>query len=133
MPEVVRCQFKQVQHRTGTLVAVEGDRDVPFTIRRTYYLFDVPPEEVRGAHAHRTLRQVAVCARGSCRMRLDDGIDSIDLVMNRPNEGLVLEPMVWHQMWDFSADCLFLVVADAPYDESDYIRDYAEFKRAVRR
>jgi len=133
MALVERFVFKQVQHHTGTIVVAEGERDVPFAIRRAYFLFNVPPHETRGAHAHRTLTQVAICAQGSCRLRLDNGRESADIVLNRPNEGVLLPPMVWHQMTEFSAHSLFLVLADDYYDESDYIRSYDDFQREVAR
>jgi dTDP-4-dehydrorhamnose 3,5-epimerase len=113
----------------GRLVAVEQLRDVPFNIRRVYYIYGTSAEVGRGFHAHRSLHQFGICVSGSCRMVLDDGETRHDIRMEGPQQGLHIDPMVWHEMYDFSPDCVLLVLADAPYDEDDYIRDYAEFRR----
>lgn len=111
----------------GSLVAIEEGRDVPFPIARAYYLYGTREGVTRGLHAHRQLRQVAVAVAGSCAMLLDDGRARTTVLLNDPAAGLLLEPMVWHEMSDFTDDCVLLVLADAPYDEADYIRDYQQF------
>lgn len=115
----------------GSLVAIEAERQVPFPIARAYYLFATRPGVVRGLHAHRRLTQFAVAVKGACTMLLDDGKQQSSIVLDDPSRGLLLPPMVWHEMSDFSADNVLLVFADEPYDESDYIRDDAEFRRLV--
>ena len=116
----------------GSLVALETDRDVPFTIERVYYLFGTKPGVARGFHAHRKLRQLAIAVSGACTMLLDDGEERQELRLASPDVALTIPPMVWHEMRDFSPDCVLMVLADAPYDEADYIRDYDEFRAALR-
>ena len=106
---------------------------MPFSIRRVYFLHHVPATQKRGGHAHKKLTQIAVCARGSCRFHLDDGIETAEVVLSGPHAGIVIRPMIWHEMSEFSDDCLFLVLASEHYDESDYIRSYDEFTHAAAR
>lgn len=115
----------------GSLVAIEQS-DVPFPIARVYYLFGTGADVTRGLHAHRRLRQMAIAVQGRCTMTLDDGELLSSLELGDPATGLLLPPMVWHEMSGFSADCVLLVLADAPYDEGDYIRDYDEFLAVAR-
>ena len=116
----------------GSLVAIEQCGDVPFAIARVYYLFATRDGVIRGLHAHRSLRQFAVAVRGSCTILLDDGTRSETLRLDDPSVGLILPPMVWHEMSDFSDDCVLMVLADAPFDEADYIRDYGRFLELAR-
>ena len=111
----------------GRLVAIEEHYDIPFAIARVYYVFATTVGVTRGLHAHRALNQLAVAVAGSCTMLLDDGASRLEMRLDDPASGLTLPPMVWHEMSDFSPDCVLLVLADAAYDETDYIRDYAEF------
>lgn len=111
----------------GSLVALESAKTVPFEIKRVYYIFGTQPGVARGFHAHRKLQQVAVCVIGKCRMVLDDGEKREDVWLDSPNKGLVIGDMVWHEMHDFSLDCVLLVLASESYDESDYIRIYSDF------
>ena len=111
----------------GSLVAIENHHDIPFAIARVYYVYATKPGVTRGLHAHRALHQMAVAVSGSCTMLLDDGAQRMTVRLDDPAVGLTLPPMVWHEMSDFSADCVLMVLADAAYDESDYIRDYGEF------
>lgn len=123
--------FASVSDARGQLVAAEVDRHIPFAIKRVYYLRDLKRDEPRGFHAHKTLKQVAVCVAGSCTVMLDDGHERHDVVLDNPARGLVVEPMIWHEMRDFSSDCLFMVLASDGYDEADYIRTYEEFIAAL--
>ena len=111
----------------GSLVAIEGMSDIPFAIARVYYVYATVTGVTRGLHAHRALNQLAVAVSGSCTMLLDDGAQRMTVRLDDPAVGLTLPPMVWHEMSDFSADCVLMVLADAAYDEADYIRDYGEF------
>lgn len=118
-------------HR-GSLIALEGgSAHVPFDIARVYYVFATAPGIARGLHAHHVLNQIAIAISGSCTMRFDDGREKREVRLDRPDIAVTIPPMVWHEMHDFSADCVLLVLADAPYDEADYIRDYDEFVRLV--
>jgi dTDP-4-dehydrorhamnose 3,5-epimerase-like enzyme len=112
----------------GWLVALEGNRNVPFEIRRAYYIFGTREGVRRGKHAHRQITQMMVCLAGQCKVLLDDGSTREEVALNRNDHGLMLDSMIWHEMYDFSPDCVLLVLADARYDEADYIRDYETFK-----
>lgn len=125
--------LSEIADERGALVAIEGDRSVPFDIRRVYYLYGMQPDALRGFHAHRALRQVAVCVSGSCRIVLDDGVRREEAVLDRPDRGLLIREMVWREMHDFSADCVLLVLASEHYDEADYIRDYGAFRNLCER
>jgi dTDP-4-dehydrorhamnose 3,5-epimerase-like enzyme len=123
--------FTSVSDDRGQLVAAEVDRHIPFPIKRVYYLLDLKRDEPRGYHAHKALRQVAVCVQGSCTFVLDDGFRREEIVLADPGRGLSVDPMIWHEMSDFSADCVMLVFASDVYDEADYIRDYENFVRGA--
>ena len=114
----------------GWLVALEGQKNIPFPIKRAYYIFGTREGVRRGKHAHHKLQQMMVCLAGSCKVLLDDGNSREDVTLSRNDRGLFIDPMVWHEMYDFSPDCVLLVVADDWYDETDYLRDYPAFKRA---
>jgi dTDP-4-dehydrorhamnose 3,5-epimerase-like enzyme len=126
------CDLPLRGDERGSLVAVEGGNQIPFDIARVYYIFGTAPAVARGFHAHHTLDQYAICVSGSCMMRVDNGFESRELRLDRPDRALQLGPMIWHEMHGFSPDCVLLLVADAPYDEADYIRDYDEFLAIVR-
>jgi dTDP-4-dehydrorhamnose 3,5-epimerase-like enzyme len=115
----------------GNLVAIEAGRDVPFEIARVYYLYGTDTDVARGFHAHRTLRQWAVCVAGSCTMLLDDGAAKETLTLDDPAAGVAIPPMVWHEMRDFVPGTVLLVLANQHYDESDYIRNYDDFCAAL--
>ncbi|EEZ9794195.1 TPA: WxcM-like domain-containing protein, partial [Escherichia coli] len=87
---------------------------------------------VRGYHAHRKLKQMAICVKGYCTFTLDDGFERISIKLDNPAQGLLIESCLWREMSDFSEDCVLLVLADADYDELDYIREYETFKKIVR-
>ncbi len=126
--------FQRLGDDRGSLVAIEigMEKSVPFTIKRVYYMYHTGHGVSRGHHAHRQLDQVAICVAGKCRMVLDNGIVREEALMDNPTRGLLLKSMVWHEMYDFSEDCVLLVLASEHYEESDYIRSYAEFIRAVK-
>jgi len=111
----------------GKLVFLETESDIPFDIKRVYYIYDVSGDVRRGFHAHKTLRQALICVHGSCRVMLDDGDSKVDFLLNDPSETLLVEGVVWREMYDFSPDAVLLVLASEHYDESEYIRDYQEF------
>lgn len=111
----------------GSLVALEAHKTVPFEIKRVYYIFGTQSGVVRGFHAHRNLKQIAVCVTGKCRMILDDGAKREGAWLESPTKGLIIGNFVWREMHDFSTDCVLLVLASEHYDETDYIRNYDEF------
>ena len=114
----------------GYLIAFESNKNVPFEIKRTYYIYDIAVSDVRGKHAHKKLRQVLICARGKCTLLFDDNREKQKVELDRPNQGVVIDPMVWHEIYDFSPDCLLIGLASDFYDESDYLRNEGEFRRA---
>lgn len=121
-------EFPPLGDARGSLVALEGQKTVPFPIRRVYYLFGTKAGVSRGFHAHRHLSQVAVCVTGSCRIVLDDGSRREEALLDAPTRGLMIRRMVWREMHDFTSDCVLLVLASEHYDEADYIRDYGQFR-----
>lgn len=131
MPLVEWIELAEHKNDSGRLVIAEAEKNVPFAIRRVYCLLDLDIAKRRGFHAHRELQQLAVCVRGSCCFLLDDGREAKEIMLNQPQRGLMIRPMVWHEMFDFSEDCMLMVFASEHYDENDYIRDYGEFKNAV--
>lgn len=124
---------KHHSDRKGNITVVENDRDVPFEVRRTYYLYDVPGGESRGAHAHRELSQLIIAASGSFSVTLDDGNVKRTFILNRPYQGLYVVPGIWRTLEDFSSGAVCLVLASHPYDAGDYIRDYDEFIKYKRK
>lgn len=115
----------------GSLISLEEGKNIPFQVKRVYYMFDTGQGVRRGYHAHKSLKQVAVAVRGSCRFMLDDGHEKIDIRLDNPNQGLLIESFIWREMYDFSPDCVLMVLADHLYDETDYVRDYATFQAMV--
>ncbi len=114
----------------GNLVALESCKNIPFDIKRVYYIWGTEAHVTRGRHAHKTLEQVIVCLSGSCDFILDDGQHRETIHLNNPAEGLYIKHNVWREFTNFSKDCVVMVLASDYYDESDYIRDYAEFLSA---
>jgi dTDP-4-dehydrorhamnose 3,5-epimerase-like enzyme len=120
--------------RDGNLVIMEALRDIPFDIKRIYYITNLENSvSIRGLHAHRNLEQVIFCVQGSFTLGLDDGTTRQKIVMNQVNRGIRLGKMLWHTMEDFSSGCVLLVVASDYYDEADYIRNYDEFLSLTRK
>ncbi len=115
----------------GNLTFLEGGRHVPFDIKRVFYLYDVPTEESRGAHAHWALRQFIICLAGSFDVALDDGREKARVHLNRPWKGLLIPPMIWAAEVNFDPGSVCLVLASELYNEADYIRDYTEFRKQV--
>jgi dTDP-4-dehydrorhamnose 3,5-epimerase-like enzyme len=115
----------------GSLVAIEASRVIPFEIKRVYYIFKTQSGVSRGFHAHKELKQLAVCVSGKCKILLDDGKQQEEVWLDSPTKGLIIEDMTWREMHDFSEDCVLLVLANQHYDESDYIRNYKDFVEQV--
>ena len=118
---------KHHSDRKGNITVVENKEDIPFEVRRTYYLYDVPGGESRGGQALRELSQLIIAASGSFTVTLDDGKVKRTFVLNRPYQGLYIVPGIWRTLDDFSTGAVCLVLASHGYDEADYIRDYDEF------
>ena len=129
--EIERVKLQSHGDNGGMLIALEQDRNVPFEIRRVYYIFATQQDVHRGKHAHRHLHQLAVAVRGSVTFLLDDGSGPVEVTLNDPSQGLLLGRMVWRELYGFSEDCVLMVLADKLYDPADYITDYALFLHEV--
>jgi dTDP-4-dehydrorhamnose 3,5-epimerase-like enzyme len=120
-------ELPKIHNRAGNLTALNNLTDIPFTVRRIYYTFDIPGGSVRGGHAHKDLRQLIVAASGSFDVILDDGKSKKTISLNRPYNGLLIVPGIWRELVNFSSGAICLVLASQKYDKSDYIREYQEF------
>jgi dTDP-4-dehydrorhamnose 3,5-epimerase-like enzyme len=131
---IERCKLIElpvVQNPQGNLTFIEGDRHIPFPIARVYYLYDVPGGATRGGHAHRALEQLIIAITGSFDVIVDDGSARRTVTLNRSRIGLHMPPMIWRELVNFSSGAVCIVLASAYYDESDYFRDYEEFRAAT--
>ncbi len=115
----------------GDLISLEANQNIPFSIKRVYYIFNTEQLASRGFHAHKKLKQVAFCIKGQCNFILDDGSEREVALLDSPNKGILIEQMLWREMHDFSHDCILMIVASEHYDESDYLRDYDHFIKEV--
>lgn len=120
-------EFPRVENPAGNLTFLEGGRHVPFTIRRVYYLYDVPGGAVRGGHGHYELEQVVVAMSGSFDVHVEDGRQRDTFHLNRSYYGLYIPKMRWREIDNFSSGAVCMVIASTTYDEADYIRDHAMF------
>jgi dTDP-4-dehydrorhamnose 3,5-epimerase-like enzyme len=117
----------KIQDSRGNLTFVEGGNQIPFSIKRVYYLYDVPGGSERGGHAHKDLQQLIIAMSGSFDVVLDDGKEKKRIHLNRSYQGLYVCPMIWRELDNFSSGSVCMVLASNLYDESDYYRDYNEF------
>ncbi len=129
--EIIKKQYSLHEDPRGKLIAIESLADVPFEIKRIYYIYDTATGTRRGFHCHKELQQYLICISGSCKILLDDGNEKQIVELNDPSEGLYVGPAMWREMFDFSPDAVLLVLASEHYNEDDYIHDYAEFLRYV--
>ena len=129
--QVVKYMFQPHGDERGQLIAIEEQKDIPFAIKRVYYMYDTGKGVVRGHHAHKKLQQILVCVHGSCKIRLDNGTEKKVVALDKPYEGLYVSNAMWREMYDFSPDAVLMVFASELYDESDYIRNYDEFLKYV--
>lgn len=116
----------------GQLIALEELKDIPFKIKRVYYIYDTKDGVRRGFHAHKKLEQILICVSGSCKIHLDNGKETAEVLLNTPDEGLYISNATWREMYDFSPDAVLLVLASELYDEKDYIRNYDKFLEYLR-
>ena len=119
--------LRKISDPRGNLTPIEGGLDIPFDVKRIYYLYDVPSGESRGAHAHKELRQLIIAANGSFTITLDDGQNKKAYTLNRPYQGLLIMPGIWRDLDDFSSGAVLLCLASEHYKAEDYIRDYNDF------
>lgn len=125
-------EFENLGDERGSLVSFEGNTNIPFAIKRVYCISGTKSDVIRGLHAHKTLKQVAISLKGSCRFVLDNGSKQEEIILNKPTQGLLIDSCLWREMHDFSDDCVLMVLASDYYDESDYIRDYIDFSKMVK-
>lgn len=130
--EVIKYILQPHGDQRGQLVALEECKNVPFVIKRVYYIYDTLSGVRRGFHAHRKLQQLLICVHGSCRIHLDNGFETAEVLLDKPHEGLYISNSIWREMYDFSPDAVLLVLASELYDEADYIRNYEEFLEYVK-
>lgn len=130
--DCVIMELPQVHNVAGNITAIENEKNIPFAVKRIYYLYDVPGGKERGAHAHKTLQQYIVAASGSFDVTLDDGFNKKTITLNHPNRALYLVPGIWRDLSNFSSGAICLVLASSVYDKYDYIRDYNEFKSFIK-
>ncbi len=130
--QVMKYVFQPHGDNRGQLVALEELKDIPFKIKRVYYMYDTACGVTRGYHAHKALEQILICIHGSCKIRLDNGVETKIIPLEKPYEGLYVSNLMWREMFDFSSDAVLMVLASELYDEADYIRDYDEFLAFVR-
>lgn len=123
--------FDVIGDNRGSLISIESEIDIPFAIKRVYYIFDTKKTIRRGFHAHKNLQQVLIAVSGSCKILLDNGQNKEEILLDSPKKGLLIKELLWREMFDFSADCVLLVLASEHYDENDYIRDYDQFLKTV--
>ena len=129
--EIKTYRFPPHGDDRGQLVALEALEDIPFEIKRVYYIYDTLPDVVRGKHAHRCLEQILICVHGSCKVALEDGQTRQEICLDDPTLGLYISNDTWREMYDFSEGAVLLVLASEHYDEADYIRDYTKFLEMV--
>lgn len=130
--DIHRCsvvELTKIHNPAGNITFIQSGGNLPFDIKRVYYLYDVPGGSERGGHAHKSLYQLIVAASGSFEVILDDGSNKKIVYLNRPNFGLMVIPGIWRELVNFSSGAICLVLASEKYDENDYFRDYSSYKK----
>ncbi len=126
--------FKELGDERGNLVAIEGNADIPFEIKRVFYMYGTNNTMVRGQHANRESEFVLINVSGSSKIKIDDGLGHVEIVcLDKPKMGVYIPKMIWKEMYEFSNDSVILCLASTHYDGSEYIRDYNEYKKEVNR
>ena len=123
--------FKTLKDERGSLIALEQGQDIPFEIKRFYYIFNISKGFERGFHAHSNLKQMAIAVSGKCMFLIDNGIKKEEMYLDNPNKGLFIDGLIWREIKEFSEDCVLVVLANDHYKEKDYIRDYKEFIKKI--
>jgi len=128
---LVKLPFKAEKDR-GNLYFGETEKQIPFQVKRFYYISDVPFGVNRGGHAHKNCKQILFCVKGSVKLKIDDGVNKDEIILSRPDEGIFLGEKLWVEIADFQKEAILLVFASDFHKEEDYIRDYQDFKRYVK-
>ncbi|HAQ37661.1 MAG TPA: FdtA/QdtA family cupin domain-containing protein [Saprospiraceae bacterium] len=129
--DCVILPLNKIHNRAGNITIIEGEKSIPFEVKRIYYLYDIPGGENRGGHAHKQLHQLMVAASGSFDVMLDDGNNKKIVTLNRPDYGLLIVPGIWRELMEFSSGAICLVLASEKYNINDYLRDYEQFLNYV--
>lgn len=129
--QIVKYQFQQHGDHRGQLVSLEEYNDIPFEIKRVYFMYDTGEGVRRGFHAHKSLEQILVCIHGSCKILLDNGKEKKTVFLEKPYEGLYVPNNMWREMFDFSEDAVLMCFASEIYKEEDYIRNYDDFLKFI--
>lgn len=129
--EISNYNFTPHGDDRGQLIAIEAEKDIPFEVKRVYYIYDTKQGVRRGFHAHKSLQQILVCVHGSCKIHLNNGSETEEVLLDNPSKGLYIHSDMWREMYDFSPDAVLLVLASEHYTESDYIRNYDEFIKYI--
>lgn len=130
----INCKLinlKYFDDKNSTLIAIEKQVNCPFEIKRIFYIFDVPRHTTRGDHANLNSEFFFIALKGECKIKVDNGKEQQIFILNNPKQGLYIDKMLWKQMYDFSKDCILLILSNTFYDANEYIRDYNEFLKAV--
>ncbi len=122
-------QFPVHKDNYGSLVPVETEQNIPFIVKRVYYIYDVEKGMRRGYHSHRDLKQALICVHGSVKIMIKTPYEQEDILLDDPTKALYIGPMIWREMYDFSPDAVLLVLASEHYLPSDYIRDYEAYEK----
>ncbi len=120
-------ELRRINNRSGNITAIQNQEEIPFDVKRIFYLYDIPGGESRGAHAHKKCHQFLVAASGSFEVQLDDGKVKKTVLLNQPFRGLHIPPGIWASEFNFSSGAICLVLASHNYEENDYLRNYEEF------
>ena len=128
---MTKYSFNVKKDARGSLIAIEENRDIPFNIKRIYYMYGIETGANRGCHAHKLLQQILICINGECSISLDNGFEKEIFVLSGKENGLYIPPKVWHEIYGCSGETIILALASEYYDEADYIRDYGDFKKYI--
>lgn len=125
-------KLSEIKDKRGNMIPLEYPKQLPFDLKRIYYIYGVPSEERRGFHSHNDLEQILIAVSGTVKILTKTPYEEEQILLDNPNKGLYIGPMVWREMFEFSKDAVLLVLASHEYDESDYIRDYEDYEKKAR-
>lgn len=127
-----KLTFAQLGDERGEMIVAECGKEIPFNIKRIFYMYNTKGDIIRGKHANRNSEFVFINIKGSCRILVDNGFDKEEVVLDEPNKGIYIDRMIWKDMYDFSEDAILLVLSNEVYDSNEYIRDYEEYLKERR-